>query len=306
MTEKRNTTGAEPPSRRRFLQSGVAVAATLGTAGCAGVGGLVGRDGGDSGSAGDTGGSAGSDSGSDGSGNNLRSISYGDTEESVVERDDGRDPEYSDVAEPVEFEAEAGDVVTVSMVSATFDAYLVLADPAGGVVAEDDDSAGGRDSRIERTLTKSGTYTIWAGSYEGDATGSYTLTLSKTGERSVSTESDSDGSGDLRSISYGQTKSGYVDQGDGRDPVYSDIAEPVEFEAQAGDQVSIVMESSALDAYLVLADPSGSGVADDDDSQGGTDSRIETTLSESGTYTIWAGSYDGNAIGSYTLSLRTL
>ncbi|QLG61354.1 hypothetical protein [Halorarum salinum] len=274
--------------RRRALRTGAATALALGTAGCTSLGtGQLGR-------------SNGGDSGVD-----LRSISVGETKEGHVDGSDGTDPEYDDVAEPVEFEMDRAAAVSITMESDAMDAYLVLEAPSGRVVAEDDDGASGYDSRIVFPVT-AGTYTVWAGSYEGDATGAYTLTVEetddpRTGEDGTAGDGDEP---DLRSISYGETKRGYVDGEDGRDPSYDDVAEPVEFDGEEGDRVAITMVSDAMDAYLVLEAPSGDVVAENDDGAAEDDSRMETTLPASGTYTIWAGTYEGDASGPYDLTLE--
>lgn len=241
-----------------------------------------------------------------GGGSDLDRISYGSTSEGHIDKGDGRDPEYNDIAEPVEFDGQAGDRVSVIMVSEAVDAFLVLTGPDGAPIADNDDGAGGTDSRVEATLPSTGTYTIWAGSISGDATGAYTLTLSRLEEQATTTATTDDssgGGGDLRRIAYGQTREGYVDSADGRDPEYSDVAEPVQFDGQAGDSVSVVQQSGTFDPYLVLAGPNGSTVATNDDGAGGTNSRIDATLPSTGAYTIWAGSLSGDATGAYTLTL---
>jgi hypothetical protein len=62
---------------------------------------------------------------------------------------------------------------------------LVVADGSGTVVAENDDGAdmAGFDSRIETTLEAGSTYTIWATSWQGNATGADTLTLDRASVR---------------------------------------------------------------------------------------------------------------------------
>ena len=55
-----------------------------------------------------------------------------------------------------------------------FDAFLVLKDSDGTILAEDDDGSGGLDARIERALT-AGTYEIVASSRNANETGAYQL-----------------------------------------------------------------------------------------------------------------------------------
>lgn len=79
-------------------------------------------------------------------------------------------------------EGQAGDEVTITMSSSDgLDSYLGLLDPAGEVIAEDDDSGGGVDALITYTLPESGTYLIAAtraGIDQGSTTGAYVLDIS--------------------------------------------------------------------------------------------------------------------------------
>lgn len=111
-------------------------------------------------------------------------------------------------------------------------------------------------------------------------------------------------------ISIGQTVNGNLTTnacpfGDGSFyDVYS-------FSATAGQQVSVLMTSTAFDTYLFLNNPDGSNLAQDDDGGGGTNSRIPAgsgfiTLPTAGTYTIWANSFFSGATGPYTLTLSGL
>jgi hypothetical protein len=224
----------------------------------------------------------------------LESISFGETREGFIDTGDGSDPADGDLAEGVRLDAESGTTAVITMESSEIDTYLILEAPDGSVVAEDDDGADGFNSRIRTRLPQTGSYTIWAGSFGGDETGSYTLTVE---------ESDPSDRPDLESISFGETREGFIDEGDSSDPVDGDLAEPVALEAESGMQAEISMESSELDTYLILEAPDGTIAAENDDGGSGLNSRILTELSQTGTYTIWAGSYGGSEVGRYTLSV---
>lgn len=73
------------------------------------------------------------------------------------------------------------------------------------------------------------------------------------------------------------------------------------FTGQAGQRVVITMSSQELDSYLILLDASGNSVAQDDDSAGNLDARIEAVLPANGTYTIYANSYGSEGMGAYTI-----
>lgn len=79
------------------------------------------------------------------------------------------------------FTGEAGDAVIIdlSAVGDVFDPQLILFDPEGTAVAENDDvdlSQNNRSSHIEFTLTESGTYTILVSAFGGES-GAYELGL---------------------------------------------------------------------------------------------------------------------------------
>jgi hypothetical protein len=151
-------------TRRRLLGACAAgLAATL--AGCAAFGG----GGGETGETGETGGSGGQQG--------IDTIDYGETKTGYIDRGDETDPRYDDLSEAVRFEGEPGTVVEVTMTSDALDPYLVLTGPNGEFVGEDDDSAGDLNSRLTAPVESAGEYTVWAGSFSGDATGAYELTL---------------------------------------------------------------------------------------------------------------------------------
>jgi CHAT domain-containing protein/Flp pilus assembly protein TadD len=76
------------------------------------------------------------------------------------------------------------------------------------------------------------------------------------------------------------------------------------FEGKAGEQITIELTSDEFDPYLLLIDPEGNKIAEDDDSGEGKNARITLTLPSAGTYVIWANSYGERETGNYTLSWR--
>ncbi len=83
-----------------------------------------------------------------------------------------------------DFEGQAGDaiVVTAERTSGDLDTYLGLFDPQGELLAQDDDSGGDRNARLEFTLPATGTYSIAVTRYqveEGLTGGDFRMTLSR-------------------------------------------------------------------------------------------------------------------------------
>jgi VWFA-related protein len=81
-------------------------------------------------------------------------------------------------AQRITLPAIAGQTVTITATWSGFDGYLILADPTGAVVEENDDYQSTAYSRIEnRTLATSGTYVIWVTTYSGGAAGTYSIQI---------------------------------------------------------------------------------------------------------------------------------
>ena len=99
-------------------------------------------------------------------------------EEGALEPGDAVLPSDNSLYDRFTFEGQAGQMVTVSMTSSEFDTYLVLVDPSGASLAQNDDvSQRDRNSRISIELPASGTYTILANGYDSNSRGRYTMTV---------------------------------------------------------------------------------------------------------------------------------
>ena len=103
-------------------------------------------------------------------------------------------------------------------------------------------------------------------------------------------------------ISINQSVSGQLSLADCRleDASFADF---YTFNGTQGQEVTITMNSTAFDTYLGLANENGTFLLEDDNSGGGTDSRIITTLPETGLYVILANSLLPNQTGDYKISL---
>jgi len=189
-------------------------------------------------------------------------------------------------------------------VAPRFDTFLVVTDGDGQVVATDDDGGADTNSRLQLQLPEDGTYTVYASSFSGRATGEYELTLTALREAGADSSGDgSSGDGSQADLTYGDTVTGDIVQSSPRDPVFGKLAVPYTFSGSAGDNVEIRMNSEVFDTYLVLTDERDREVQSDDDGGSGVNSQIHQTLPETGTYTIWATSFSDDSTGRFTLSL---
>src|SRR5690606_7527784 len=80
------------------------------------------------------------------------------------------------------------------------------------------------------------------------------------------------------------------------------------FSAEAGDVVSIDLESDDFDAYLTLKSAATQAtIASDDDSGSGRNARIGPfTLADSGDYIIAVSAFFGDPEGEYSLTLNSV
>ena len=77
------------------------------------------------------------------------------------------------------------------------------------------------------------------------------------------------------------------------------------FRGRAGQTVTIMMSSPAFDTYLILLDPDGQRLAQNDDvSEGNTNSQITIQLPVTGVYRVLANSYDSTGRGDYQIMVR--
>jgi len=231
----------------------------------------------------------------DAGGENLRDIRIGESASGQIDTSDPQAGFLRGFYEPVTFEGRAGQSVTIDMESREGDTYLMLYGPDGDRIAFNDDFEG-LNSRIETTLPDNGEYTIIATSFSDDDTFSYDLSVSEGGDGGPVNATD------LRSISYGETAEGEIDEQDPESNIYRGYYEPVTFEGSAGDDARIEM-TSRDDTYLILLAPNGTVVGENDDYRG-LDSRIDAELPTDGQYTIIATSFSRRATFEYELSLE--
>ncbi|MBZ0279903.1 MAG: pre-peptidase C-terminal domain-containing protein [Anaerolineae bacterium] len=203
-----------------------------------------------------------------------------------------------------EFEGRAGDVISFTMTSDDFDAYLTLQGPNGRTVIEDDDSGGGRNASIDNyTLLESGTYTLIASSNTRTRTGSFVLNITGTslvltgiGEQPTpepTAIAQSGGEVELNSLVNGALTP------ESATATYT-------FTTSGAEIVMITVTSSIFDPFVTLLDANGDELASDDDSAGSLNARIsDFQLPGAGTYTVVVSSATGATSGEFTLSINT-
>ena len=192
------------------------------------------------------------------------------------------------------FEAVAGTTYTIATSLDTLnDSFLTLYDPSGVmVIAEDDDGGGGLASRIVWTASESGTYFVEVSGFF-ESIGFYELSLR------ARTVPDDHGGNAQTATPLGASGT-----------IAGDIGIPGDedwfsFQAIAGARYVIRTELVTLsDSVLALIGRNGESelVFNDDDPEGGFESRIDWSASRSGTFFLNVGGFR-DATGTYRLHL---
>jgi len=198
------------------------------------------------------------------------------------------------------FAGRRGQRIAIQMESREIDPYLILLSQDGDTLyLEDDDSAGNYNAFLETTLPADGTYIIIANSYAEGEEGRYNLSLNELGGGTPSQGGGSAGSGSFILRETGQLTPGDEIAPDGT------LFDTFSFQGNAGQSITVTLESREFDTYLALVDDAGQVVAQNDDiSRENTNSEIVVSLPLTGTYYVIVNGYSTRDQGSYTLTIR--
>jgi serine protease Do len=185
------------------------------------------------------------------------------------------------------------------MTSSEIDPYLILLSSSNRELAQDDDSGGDRNAKITITLPEDDTYKLLANSYEAGQSGDYKL-------RIVAGSSSSPSPSLLRSLLERQTsilnEVGTLESSDSVLESDGSLYDEYTFEGRQGQQITIRLESSDFDPYVVIFGPNGNVVGENDDlSESNNNSFLRVVLPEDGSYRILVNAYDSKGRGEYLL-----
>lgn len=186
----------------------------------------------------------------------------------------------------------AGESVTITLESDSFDAYLFVIGPGISEPMTDDDSAGSGNSRLEIQFPADGTYTVVA-TVLSSGSGPYVLRV----EEPLSLKSlDTAG----RVVAVGGEVEGMLS---GDDPIVVDgrRAQAWAIEGVPGQRVEIELSSTDFDSFLYLVGPGIGEPLSDDDGAGELNSLITYTFREAGTYLIIVSALSADAVGDFRL-----
>lgn len=196
------------------------------------------------------------------------------------------------------FEGRAGQRVQFDMASQEIDSYLILIDPNGNEVAQDDDSGGGSNARIVGTLPVDGTYLLMANSSEAGQAGTYQL-------RAQAATVGSPNAASQERFRFVLQQQGILGPGSFVLPSDGSLFRVHTFEGRAGQSVTINLASPDFKTYLALIDPRGQSIGENDQvSQDDNNSSLTVTLPQTGIYRVIVNAYDRRGRGRYLLTIR--
>jgi hypothetical protein len=206
-------------------------------------------------------------------------------------------------------DGEAGQTVSIDLLADGFDSYLYLVGPGLNEPLRDDDSGGACHARIDYTFLESGVFRVVASSTSSRQTGTYRLIVSESARpRANVTCGGIDGltltalPTDGRELRVGERGFGSLS---GVEASIQD-GRPVQawaLDGEAGERVTISLESDDYDAYLYVFGPGMTETMTNDDGGEGLDSELTVTFPETGTFTIGAGALSAGSTGAYTLTV---
>lgn len=197
---------------------------------------------------------------------------------------------FISMADAWEIELEDTTDITVSLASEEFVPLILISDSLGEVRDVFYDAP---SSVQGETTLPPGTYRIWAMADDGNL-GSYTLDVSAAGELpSCEPEGALVAAGDTANAAL-ETNDCLLP--DGR---YADVWTTT---VDTASVLRVTLSSTKFDAYLQVADSSGTRIAWDDDGGGGENAALNLELAP-GLYQLWATSYLAEQIGAYELTV---
>lgn len=209
--------------------------------------------------------------------------------------DDGQNFKDGSFLDMYSFAGLEGDRISVTVTSASFDAYVTLFDPEGYLVASNDDYGGmGGDAGLDVTLYADGTYLLVVSGYSQWDLGDYTVELVAGASGAPGASLDLDVPGTIESritMDMPLHPNGYVG-----------ATEYFGFEVTEEALLVFTLTTSDFDAVLTVYDEFGNEMGQNDDSGLSSDSQLALPLTP-GRYLVAASSYYTGEGGDYQLTI---
>ena len=194
-------------------------------------------------------------------------------------------------------------VYQIDLKSKDFDAIARLEDSKGKQVAFNDDSpvAKGTDARILFRPAETSEFTVVATNRDGKA-GKFSLAVTERPDLKNASIYPALSIAMPISVETKDRKVNHVDRFHEMDGlVFSKHYKAYSIKLDKGQTYRIELKSGDFDAFLVLEDPNGNIIAQDDDSGGGINAGINFTPEVAGTYRIIATSATARRVGGFEL-----
>ena len=196
------------------------------------------------------------------------------------------------------FNGRVGQRVTLEMSSREIDPVLILLNPRGKELAQDNNGGGGNNARIVATLPATGRYTVIANASQAGESGAYSL-------RAFAGEAAGAGLDPGPQGTMNVTIQSVLGPGASVLPSDGSLYRMTSFTGRAGQTVTITLESPDFDTYLVLVSPDGKVFKENNNATNNTtNSAITATLPSSGVYRVIVNASDRDGRGQYTLTIR--
>lgn len=198
--------------------------------------------------------------------------------------------------DPFDITGDAGDTLTVTLLSDDFDAYLFVRGPQDSVFSNDDAGGSSTDATLTFTLPVDGAYRIFATSYESGETGAYRL-VSSVAIAGAAAQAQG---GDV--LSAGSRAEGTLAPGD-ETLEGGEFVDSYTLAGEPGSSVSVTMISPTIDTYLHVSGDGGYEAFNDDAPGGGGNSQVEAQFPASGRLMLLATSFAAGEEGAYTITV---
>lgn len=172
-------------------------------------------------------------------------------------------------------EGARGRILRLEALAEQFDVTLTLFNPQGEQVAANDDGGAGHNALLTTILTDAGRYLLRVSVFGDGGSGTYRV-------RRITDP--------IRSLTLGERGPGTI--GVGGTGIWS-------LQGKAGQTIVLSVRSRDFDTAVRLFGPDGLEVANNDDSEEGTDSLLSVRLPLDGVYTIWVSGKQGS--GQYVV-----
>jgi len=188
-----------------------------------------------------------------------------------------------------------------------FDTYLIV-HPPSGQQRDNDDMVPGQtlNAGMDIQVQEQGSWRVVVTSYQPGETGSYTLVVRGAAGAPSTSPPPSDpppSAGGSAPSGPARTETGSLAQGDTTLQT-GEFTDAYTMSFTPRSAVSIRLESSAFDTYLIVRSPSGHQQDNDDLTPGqGLNSGLDIPVAEPGEYRIVVTSYRPGEVGPYTLTV---